>query len=81
MATPYFPNKRTTDVDVMDEKLHDPDHVEKVLRTVAIDNIQVLGLRPDDAEFYMNYPPEARKKLLRKVFSSSSASPRTGQID
>jgi hypothetical protein len=64
MAT--YTNK-PADVDVVDEKLYDPDHVEKVSRAVAIDNFQVLGLRPEDAEFYTNYPPEARKKLLRKV--------------
>ncbi|KAL3488810.1 major facilitator superfamily domain-containing protein [Aspergillus germanicus] len=64
MAT--YTNK-PADVDVVDEKLYDPDHVEKVPRAVAIDNFQVLGLRPEDAEFYTNYPPEARKKLLRKV--------------
>ncbi|KAL2818818.1 putative MFS transporter [Aspergillus cavernicola] len=64
MATPQS-NRET--VDFIDEKLHGPDHVEKVLRTVQIDNFQVLGLRPEDADFYTNYPPEARKKLLRKV--------------
>ncbi|KAL2870226.1 putative MFS transporter [Aspergillus lucknowensis] len=60
-------HNRPTDIDVVDEKAHDPDHVEKVLHTVAIDNIQVLGLSSEDAEFYTSYPPEARKKLLRKV--------------
>ncbi|KAL4867351.1 hypothetical protein BDV12DRAFT_171507 [Aspergillus spectabilis] len=58
---------RPADVGVLDEKLHDPDHVEKVMHTVAIDNMQVLGLRAEDAEFYTNYPPEARKRLLWKV--------------
>ncbi|KAL6231499.1 hypothetical protein BDW75DRAFT_247851 [Aspergillus navahoensis] len=52
---------------VVDEKLHGPDHIEKTPQTVTIDNIQVLGLSPGDAEFYTNYPPEARKKLLWKV--------------
>ncbi|KAL3473593.1 major facilitator superfamily domain-containing protein [Aspergillus californicus] len=64
MAAPY--SNRDT-MDVIDEKLHDPDHVEKVMHAVQIDNFQVLGLRPEDADFYMNYSPEARKKLLRKV--------------
>jgi hypothetical protein len=52
---------------VVDEKIHDPDHIEKTQQTVAIDNIQVLGLSSEDADFYTNYPPEARKKLLWKV--------------
>ncbi|OJJ64037.1 hypothetical protein ASPSYDRAFT_53623 [Aspergillus sydowii CBS 593.65] len=39
----------------------------EVSHTITTDNIQVLGLRPDDAEFYMNYSPEARKRLLWKV--------------
>jgi hypothetical protein len=56
----------TADI-VVDEKLHGPDHIEKTQQTVAIDNIQVLGLSSEDAEFYTSYPPEARKKLLWKV--------------
>lgn len=34
---------------------------------VQIDNFQVLGLHPDDADFYTNYPEEKRKKVIRKV--------------
>ncbi|KAL4922530.1 major facilitator superfamily domain-containing protein [Aspergillus aurantiobrunneus] len=64
---PADDSNRPSDVAVVDEKFHDPSHVEKVVNTVAIDNIQVLGLRQEDAEFYTSYPPEARKKLLWKV--------------
>lgn len=32
-----------------------------------VDNIQVLGLTPDDAAFYQNFTPEERKTVLRKV--------------
>ncbi|KAF9884353.1 hypothetical protein FE257_001866 [Aspergillus nanangensis] len=51
----------------VDEKPHDPDHVESVLNVVQIDNIQVLGLRSDDAEFYLNFPSEKKKQILWKV--------------
>lgn len=32
-----------------------------------IDNIRVLGLSEDDAEFYANFTPEQRKRTIRKV--------------
>ncbi|GIJ99653.1 hypothetical protein Aspvir_003654 [Aspergillus viridinutans] len=53
-------------VDIADEK-HYKDHVETVTNIVTIDNIRVLGLNADNAEFYTNFPVERRKKLLRKV--------------
>jgi hypothetical protein len=34
---------------------------------VQIDNFQVLGLHPEDAEFYTNYPDEKRKAVIHKV--------------
>jgi hypothetical protein len=40
---------------------------EKPHQIVQIDNFQVLGLHPDDAEFYANYSEEKRKKVIRKV--------------
>jgi hypothetical protein len=60
--------------DIADEK-HYEDHVESVTNIVAIDNIQVLGLSAEDAEFYTNFSPERRKKLLRKVCSLISLLP------
>ncbi|KAF9880140.1 major facilitator superfamily transporter [Colletotrichum karsti] len=36
-----------------------------VVRT--IDNMRVLGLSDEDAEFYANFTPEQRKKTIRKV--------------
>ncbi|KAL4948868.1 major facilitator superfamily domain-containing protein [Aspergillus filifer] len=66
MAAPISNRPAETDI-IVDEKMHDPDHVEKVMQTVAIDNIQVLGLRTEDAEFYTNFPPERRKKMLWKI--------------
>jgi hypothetical protein len=54
--------------DIADEK-HYENHVETVTNIVTIDNIQVLGLSADDAEFYANFPVDRKKKLLRKVCS------------
>lgn len=48
-----------------DEK-HFEDHVETVTNIVTIDNIRVLGLSVEDAEFYTNFSADRKKKLLRK---------------
>lgn len=40
----------------------------KGMTILTIDNIQVLGLDPDDAQFYTSFPMGRRKKLNRKVF-------------
>lgn len=50
-------------VDEKSESVHDT----KPHQIVQIDNFQVLGLHPDDAEFYINYPEEKRKRVIRKV--------------
>ncbi|KAF1848174.1 MFS general substrate transporter [Cucurbitaria berberidis CBS 394.84] len=42
-------------------------HAEKPHQIVQIDNIQVLGISPEDADFYMNFSPEKRKKVIHKV--------------
>jgi hypothetical protein len=34
---------------------------------VQIENFQVLGLLPEDADFYTNYSEEKRKTVIRKV--------------
>lgn len=58
----------------------DADQVspEKGSTILQIDNIQVVGLDPNDAEFYTAFPIERRKRLIRKVriFYSSQESPR-----
>lgn len=41
--------------------------VEKPNRIVQIDNFQVLGLSPEDADFYNGYSEEKRKKVIHKV--------------
>lgn len=52
-----------------------PGHVEsidedgpKVLPNITeIGTFRVLGLNPDDADFFTNYPEEKRKRVFRKV--------------
>ncbi|KAF2016794.1 MFS general substrate transporter [Aaosphaeria arxii CBS 175.79] len=39
----------------------------KPQQIIQIDNCQVLGLDPEDAEFYLNYPAEKKKKIIHKV--------------
>ncbi|KAF1961134.1 MFS general substrate transporter [Byssothecium circinans] len=39
----------------------------KPSRIIQIDNFQVLGLDPDDAEFYINFGEEKRKRVIHKV--------------
>jgi hypothetical protein len=34
---------------------------------VHIDNVQVLGLDPADADFYINFSDERRKRVIHKV--------------
>ncbi|KAJ5739378.1 hypothetical protein N7533_012162 [Penicillium manginii] len=52
---------------VADEKQRSPDHVEDYSNLTVIDGIQVLGLSPEDADFYHNFTPEQRKTVLHKV--------------
>lgn len=45
-------------------------HVENLdgaPQVIEIDGFRVLGLSPDDADFYRNYSEEKRKKVMRKV--------------
>ncbi|KAJ1707707.1 MFS transporter [Aspergillus flavus] len=53
--------------DIVDEKKHDAQHVESVRSLVTIDNIQVLGLSPEDAQFYTDFSAEQKKAVMRKV--------------
>lgn len=46
----------------------DIEHInEKTRQVVQIDNVQVLGLDPDDADFYINFFEEKRKRVIHKV--------------
>ena len=50
-------------VDEKQESVHDT----KPHQIVQIDNFQVLGLHPEDADFYTNYSEEKRKRVIHKV--------------
>ncbi|RYP00271.1 hypothetical protein DL766_008733 [Monosporascus sp. MC13-8B] len=52
------------DVDSIDQKC---THLESASRPIEIGGFRVLGLDPEDAEFYSNFPEERRKKVFRKV--------------
>jgi len=55
-----------SDIEHINEK---PDSVyaSKPHQVVQIDNVQVLGLDPDDADFYINFSDEKRKRVIHKV--------------
>lgn len=57
-------------VDDLDEKNPSSDN-EKAPQARTIDNIRVLGLTDDDAEFYNNFTPEQRKTVIKKVCCSA----------
>ena len=50
-----------------DEKVLDPVHQERVPAIVTIENFRVLGMDPQDEEFYMGFSEERRKRVTRKV--------------
>ncbi len=43
-------------------------HVEETPTVVQIESFRVLGLDPDDAEFYSSYSEEKQKRVVRKVY-------------
>lgn len=43
------------------------ENLDGVPQVIEIDGFRVLGLSPDDADFYRNFSEERRKKVLRKV--------------
>lgn len=43
------------------------NHVEEAPIVTQIDTFRVLGLNPEDADFYTNYPEERRKRVVHKV--------------
>ncbi|KAH8196175.1 hypothetical protein TruAng_009650 [Truncatella angustata] len=43
------------------------DHIEEAPAVTQIETFRVLGLSPEDADFYINYPEEKRKKVVHKV--------------
>lgn len=54
------------DIQYVDDKA-DSVYAPKQHQMVQIDNVQVLGLDPADADFYINFSEEKRKKVIHKV--------------
>ena len=57
------------DVIMVDDRSVERDRAdgEKAIRVRMIDNIRVLGLSDDDAEFYNSVTEEKRKQITHKV--------------
>lgn len=58
------------DKDMIEYTEDRPDslHASKPHQVVEIEGFRVLGLNTEDAEFYINYPAEKRKKVVHKVW-------------
>ncbi|CAG7963008.1 unnamed protein product [Penicillium nalgiovense] len=54
------------DVEIVDETSH-VENIPKPSLVTQVGDFRVVGLTPDDADFYNNYPEEKRKKVFRKV--------------
>jgi hypothetical protein len=57
------------DIVMVDDRDMARDDHEKAPVVHTIDNMRVLGLSEEDAEFYNSYTPEMRKRVIRKVGS------------
>lgn len=56
---------------IRDDLEGNPDKAPQVFH---IDGFSVLGLSPEDAEFYQNYSAKDRKKTMHKVSCCNSSS-------
>lgn len=54
------------DVEIVDETSH-VENIPKPSLVTQVGDFRVVGLTPDDADFYNNYPEDERKKVFRKV--------------
>lgn len=54
------------EISYVDEKSESLNE-SKPHQIVQIENFQVLGLHPEDADFYTNYSEEKRKRVIHKV--------------
>lgn len=62
------------DVEIVDT----PSHIEtlpKPSHVTEIGTFRVVGLNPEDEEFYTTYPEEKRKKVFHKVSTLSLQGP------
>lgn len=55
--------------DLDDEKACTSENVENCANIVTIENVQVLGLSFEDADFYRGFSFERRKAIIKKVGS------------
>jgi hypothetical protein len=68
MATPT--EKNSYDKAAMartDERFNSEPDVANQHQIIELDNFKVLGLSPEDADFYIAFSSSRRKKLLRKI--------------
>jgi hypothetical protein len=54
------------DIEIVDTK-PEGDHIERKPQVIEIGAFRVVGISPEDAEFYQSYPEDKRKKVFRKV--------------
>jgi MFS family permease len=52
------------DIEIVGDR---PSHVEKPSQVVEIGTFRVVGISPEDVDFFTNFPEERRKKIFRKV--------------
>lgn len=57
---------RKDDVEIADQPSHFED-LPKPSHVTEIDTFRVVGLTPDDEQFYIGFQEERRKKVFRKV--------------
>jgi hypothetical protein len=50
-----------------DERSNSEPDVANQHQIIELDNFKVLGLSPEDADFYLDFSSSRRKKLLRKI--------------
>jgi hypothetical protein len=50
-----------------DERFNSEPDVANQHQIIELDNFKVLGLSPEDADFYVAFSSSRRKKLLRKI--------------
>lgn len=54
------------DVEIVDQTAH-VEHILKPSLVTQIGDFRVVGLTPEDADFYNNYPEDKRKRVFHKV--------------
>ncbi|KAJ5150085.1 hypothetical protein N7448_001663 [Penicillium atrosanguineum] len=55
-----------SDIEIVDQSSH-IESLPKPSHVTEIGTFRVVGLTPDDADFYTNFPKEKRKRVFRKV--------------